>query len=238
MLALSLEKLSLTSQADDIDVKIFLDYSSEQKLDETEYVREQYFPRAEINHAGMHVVAPSGTWNILQSLKSGYESGADFVHLVEEDVFVKSNYFDMHEQLQSEGGPFVTCGRTHPNQSNDFFTNPGSCYKREKLSTVVPHISLSYFADLGGYLEKHFPGMDDLGILDDGLIRRVIRSVNGKVKCANPPICFHQGFHYYGKLEPWITKGNIKDRVNQLRKMLPLIKPEDRYCHDFEPFQD
>src|SRR3984957_2175131 len=56
MLALCLEKLSQTHQASSLDVRIFLDHSNDPKLNaarlaDTEYVRDTYFPTAEIFHA-------------------------------------------------------------------------------------------------------------------------------------------------------------------------------------------
>jgi hypothetical protein len=77
-------------------------------------------------------------------------------------------------------------------------------------------------------------GMD--GPLDDGLIRKVARSVNGKVTCADPGVAVHQGFHYYNKIEPYIVRGTIQERIQKLREMLPTIRRADRYTGDFEPF--
>lgn len=236
MLALTLEKLSQTPEADRLDVRIFLDHCPDIKLEETEFVRDEYFPQADIFRAQTHVIAPSGTWNILQSLKNGYESGAKFVFLVEEDVLVRPEFFQRHYEMQESGDYFVTCGRRCGHMPLDFYSNPGSCYKREKLGLVVPHIRMEYFANLSGYVEKYFPRMDDLGVLDDGLIRRIMKSAGGKALCAEPRICSHVGFHYYGRLQPWIVSGTIQERVEQLRKMLPTVDPMGRYSRDFEPF--
>jgi hypothetical protein len=236
MLALTLENLSKTPEADKLDVRIFLDHSPEKKLEETEYVRDKYFPAAEIFRAHIHVIAPSGSWNILGALKSGYETGSPYIFLVEEDVLIRPEFFQRHLEMQNSGDYFVTCGRRCGRMPLDFYSNPGSCYKREKLGLVVPHICMSYFANQAAYVEKHFPGMDDAGVLDDGLIRRVMRSVGGKAIVAEPRICSHIGWHYYGRLEPWIVKGTIEERIEQLRKMLPTVDPNGRYSRDFEVY--
>ena len=236
MLALTLEKLSETPEADKLDVRIFLDHSPDKKLEETEFVRDKYFPQAEIFRAHTHVIAPSGTWNILSALKNGYESGAKYIFLVEEDVLVKPNFFQRHYEMQESGDYFVTSGRRCGRMPIDFFSNPGSAYRREKLGLVVEHVRMEYFADLPGYLNKHFPRMDDAGILDDGLIRRVMRSVHGKALCADPRICSHIGMHYYGKLDFLTVSGNIQERIEQLRRLLPAIDPTARYTRDFEVF--
>src|ERR1019366_91142 len=118
------------------------------------------------------------------------------IYLVEEDVLIRPEFFNTHIQMQSDGDYFVTCGRKLKNRDDTHYSNPGSCYRREKLELVMPYINLQYFVDQSGYLSQLFPHMDDAGILDDGLVRRVMQSVGGKAKCAVPAICAHQGFHY------------------------------------------
>jgi hypothetical protein len=238
-LALTLEKLSQTRESESADVRIFLDSASPERLAEVEYVRDTYLPVAEIFRAHTHVVAPSGTWNILNALKAGYETGAEYVFLVEEDVMICRNFFDRHREMQASGDYFVTCGRRYGRMPIDFYSNPGTCYRREKLAHVIPHIDMPYFVDLPGYTERHFPNMADLGILDDGLIRRVMRSVNGKAICADPPCAVHQGFHYYDKLEPWLNRtGSIQERIARLRNIIAGMDPMARYSKDFEPFKE
>jgi len=219
------------------DVHIYLDTCSEEKLDETEYVRDTYFPDAYIFRAGKHIDAPSGTWNILHALKSGYEIGADYIFIVEEDVFCYPDYMSWHLAAQASGDYFATCGRLKKEYRSVFYTNPGSCFHRDKLGLVVPHINDSYFADRKGYLESHFGSIEDCGDLDDGLIRRVINSVGGIVKYPDPAVVAHSGFWAYNKLTQYKTHGTIQERIEQLRNMLPGLNPKDRYLKDWEPYR-
>lgn len=236
---MALEKLSRTPESDSVDIRIFLDSGSEARLKEVEYVRDTYLPTAEIFQAHTHVVAPSGAWNILNSLKAGWETGASFIYLVEEDVMVFPEFFKEHRRMQDSGDYFATCGRRCGHMPIDFFSNPGTCYRREKLAHVIPHINMQYFADLPGYIERHFPGMNHAGSwLDDGLIRRVQISLREKVLCPEKPIAAHQGFHYYNKLEQWTTRGTIQEKIEQLRKIIAEIDPTARYSRDFEPFKE
>jgi hypothetical protein len=237
MLALSLEKLSLTTQAANLDVRIYLDHTIlKSRIDELDYVRDTYFPTADIFHANNHVMVPSGSWNILNSLKAGYETGSEFVFFIEEDVFVTPDFFDRHLEMQASGDYFVTCGRKLKFRDESYYSNPGTCYKHEKLVFIVPHICPEYFADQKGYLETRFAGMDDAGILDDGLIRRAMQSVGGQARCAVPSIAFHQGFHFYNRAPEYRVEGNIEERIAGLRKLLPTVNPADRYTGDFEPY--
>jgi hypothetical protein len=243
MLALALENLSLTRRDSDLDVRIFLDHSNDPhlnqvRLNDTEYVRDTYFPTASIFHANNHVTTPSGSYNILHSLLEGYKTQADFVALVEEDILVSVDFFDRHLELQAQDDYFVTCGRKLAYFDDTFYSNPGSVYKREKLGLVVPHINDQYFADQKSYLEHHFPHMDDSGLLDDGVVRRVMRSVSGKAKCAVPAVAQHVGFHYYQKMFQYKNEGSLQERIEWIRNFLsdiPARKREDpRYIGDLE----
>lgn len=237
-LALALEKLSLTEEAEHLDVRIFLDTCPDSRAEEVEYVRDTFLPTADIYRAGKHVAALSGCWNILHALREGYETGAEFIFLVEEDVMVRPNFFKWHWATQASDDFFVTCGRRHGRMPVDFYCNPGTCYRWQSLGLVVPHICKEYFADNKAYLQKHFPKMDGLdGNLDDGLIRKVIRSTRGKVRVADPAIVAHQGFHYYNRLNGFVNEGRtIQEKIGALREMLTRVDPAFRYTADFEPF--
>src|SRR3954468_16945516 len=104
-LALVLESIEQAKSAPS-DVRIFVDVASDEVLDDVEFVRNTYFPSAQIFHANPHVEAPSGAWNILHAIQQGFKTGCEFVHLIEEDVRVFKDYFDW-------------CLETH--QSGDYF---------------------------------------------------------------------------------------------------------------------
>lgn len=236
MLALSLEKLALQKQ--EFDVHIYLDTCTEEKLDEVQYVRDKYFPTALIFRAQGHVYAPSGSWNILNAIKGGYESGADFVCLVEEDVMVRPNYMEYHEKWHSLlfSEPVALCGRLIEKYGRDYYTNPGSSLSRSLLDCIVPHINNEFFADRVGYLSEHFPDWPEASPLDDGLIRRVIKQVDGRIYFPDKPVAVHQGFSGYQKIVGYKTEGSIEDRIAQLRTILEKVDPNARYFADFEPY--
>lgn len=242
MLALSLERLAAAQYVSDLDVRIYLDVAPAKTLDEVEHVRELYLPEAQIFQAAEHPEAPSGCWNILNALKSGYETGAEYVFLVEEDVMVYPDFFKWHWNAQldhydKENDFVATCGRRWKYYSHDFYTNPGSCLSRKLLNEVVPHINEKFFEDRRGYMNQEFGVMDEASDLDDGLIRRVLRHVCGEIYYPDSPVCAHQGFWAYGKFAQYKTHGTIDERIEQLRRMLPEIDPKDRYTKDFEPYK-
>lgn len=234
MLALALEHLDRTNQ--DIDVRIFLDHTSQERLDEVEYVRDTYYPNALIFHADPHIQTPSGMWNILNALLQGYNTGAEYIYIVEEDVCVYPDFFKWHEQAQKDNMWFATCGRVMRNYPNyRYYTNPGSCFERSMLELVIPHINYDMFSTGREYMDRVFGPMDESSDLDDGLIRRVARQHGLQVKYPDTPKCSHIGFRGYNKLDIFQNPGDLKTRIEGLRKMLPNIDPNGRYSRDFEP---
>jgi hypothetical protein len=237
-LALTLERLA-NAGAEHLDVRIFVDWGIKDRHEDVAYVRDTYLPSAQIYQANPHVRVLSGAWNILMSLKEGWETGAPYVFLVEEDVMVRPEFFEWHWKTQEEGDYFVTCGRKYLRMPLNFYSNPGTCYRHDKLSLVIPHINEDYFKNTEVYVDKHFPqyrGMD--GSLDDGLIRKIQRSVEGSVVCAEPPVAHHQGFHYYNRMEQFMNReAGIEARVARLRDILLTVNPLYKYTPDFEPYR-
>jgi hypothetical protein len=234
MLALALESIDRADQSPD-DIRIYVDHTDDKRLSEVEYVRDTYLPRALIFHAKEHPRAPSGCWNILNSMKDGYESGADLIFFIEEDVRVFHDYFTWSTRAQ-DSGCFATSGRYIKRYGENYYTNPGASFRRESLALVVPHINDSFFNDRRGYLDKTFSPFPDASDLDDGLIRHVMRSVNGFVKYPETPKVAHQGFRMYCRTEEFRPMGNIQQRVDQLRNILKHVDPSWRFTQDFEPF--
>jgi hypothetical protein len=234
MLALALERLARTNESD-LDVRIFAD--TDANLEELDYVRDNYYPDAMIFHAGPHVDVPSGMWNILNALKQGYETAADLIYIVEEDVLVKPDFFKWHQSAQ-EPGILATCGRRMQGALASYsqYTNPGSCFSLDKLRLVVKHITKDLFNNRRAYMDGVFGRMDEVSDLDDGLIRRIARFYGLPVKYPDIPKCSHIGFTAYNRYFGWTNnEGDIKYRIEKLRMMLPTVDMKSRYTHDFEP---
>ena len=240
MLALCIERISAAEESRNLDIRIFLDHSFPERINEVEWVRDRYCEQAEIFHANSHVACPSGSWNILNSLKQSWESRTPIIYFVEEDVLINSQtFFKKHLEMQNSGEDyFVTCGRKLPYFDDTFYSNPGTAYRREKLGLVIPHINERYFANQKAYIESNFPHNDSAGILDDGLIRHVMLAHGGRAKCAVPRICSHVGFHYYQKMGQYKNEGKLEDRIAWIREFLsdiPARKAADpRYIGDLE----
>jgi hypothetical protein len=238
-LALCLEKLDLAIDAPD-DIRIYLDTSSEARVEEVEYLRDTRLPRAQIFHAKKHPEVASGCYNILKSIETGYNTGADFIWLVEEDVLVKPGIFTWGREQMATGQYLAACGRKDPSFYHlhpDQYTNPGSVLSRTLVEHLIPHINTNYFSRLREYLDEHFDLWPEMSNLDDGLIRRVIRQMDGKAVYPDKPVCAHQGFRLYGKLDLYQNQEvGIEKRIARLREIISKIRPGERYARDFEPF--
>jgi hypothetical protein len=237
MLALSLERLSQANQLP-ADIRIYADTRA--NLEEVRYCRDTYLPQARLFQRSSHVVAPSGCFNILESIRDGYNADADLVFLVEEDILVRQNYFQWHLEIHTKSECLASCGRKDPNHYplyGPLYTNPGSCLRRELIEQIIPHINDQYFTRLRDYLDEHFGPWDTQSMLDDGLIRRVIRQMGGRAVYPETAVCAHQGFRLYNKIDIYMNQEiGIEKRIARLREIISKIRPGDRYARDFEPF--
>jgi len=235
LLALTLEKLGQIVDAPD-DVRIFLDTSSEQRVAEVGWVRDAYLPRAQIFHARPHVKAPSGSWNILHAIKSGYKTGASAVYLLEEDVLCYPYYFSWHRSQTA----VASCGRYHHDGRWKFrhlYTNPGACLKRPLLDALVPHICDAYFQDMRGYLDRTFGAWHEITQLDDGLVRNTMRQNNWLPVYPKAPVCAHIGFRAYDSLDIYKNYGlDLGTRIQRAREIMATTSNRDQYAKDFEPY--
>jgi hypothetical protein len=238
LLALTLEKLSESRLPSNVDVRIYAD--TDANLDDIDWVRDRYFPEALMFHAPKHVEAPSGCWNILNSIKQSYLATSGHVILLEEDVSVRPWFYEHHLNTANGHQVLASCGRKDKNfypLYPDLYTNPGSCLKRELVANLIPHINDDYFTRLREYMDEHFGPWDTQSNLDDGLIRRVIRQMGGRAVYPDTPICAHQGWRFYNKLDLYMNfEVGIENRIRRLREIIKTIRPGDRYASDFEPF--
>lgn len=240
LLALTLEKLSvaLARASKPTDVNIYVDHlgaATASRLDEVEWVRDNYLPEATIFRSRPHIAAPSGCFNILHSIKSAYDLGAERIFLIEEDVQIFPRYFQIHEAaLETHDVSFGRRNLGYGPAYQGVYTNPGSAFTREFVSKLVPHISDAYFADLRGYLNAHFEPNQSWSILDDGLIRRVIQANQTRTFDSVEPTCVHKGFRNYNQVDLYMNRGSIEERIARARHILNTTKREDRYARDYE----
>jgi hypothetical protein len=243
MLALNLQRLAVANRNYAFNVHIYADCVNETRLREIEQVRDLFYPEAFLFHAKPHVPAHSGSWNILQAIKSAAQF-SDRVYLVEEDVSVFPAFFDWHE---AQTAP-ASCGRRSHiakrwhEKHGDAYRNPGSCLRRPLLDLLIPHINDAYYTDQEGYCKAQGFPTEKYGSVDDGLICYVLEKAGMQAVYPDKPVCAHQGFFYYGKLDIFLNEEtDILKRIERVKEIERLIlggmDPRfKRYAADFEPF--
>lgn len=204
-------------------------------------------PETSLVYRASHVKVTSGCWNILTSIKDGYETGAEAVVLVEEDVLVMRDFFTRHWE-EMDKGAVVSCGRfcrLFGPRYPTIYTNPGSCLSRTFLEALVPHINDEFFRDTGGYMDRlQVPPVPGIHGLDDGLIRRVMW-----LNCWHPvqppmdrPLCAHIGCHAIENRFDFVgfnADAPVLERAEQVRNFLKTVDrqgPKSMYLRDLDPF--
>jgi hypothetical protein len=247
--ALALEQLgrarfcpTIFLNVDDVNDKLKEDF---------EYVFRNYFPK---NVGGTfvirdsHIKVTSGCWNILESIRNGYNVGAEYVFLVEEDILVMPDFFEYHWE-QMDRGAIVSCGRRcrmfYP-RSPGTYTNPGSALTRELLDALIPHVNDEFYKDTGGYMDREIGHVEGIHGLDDGLIRRVIWKNGWQDRVVYPPMetpmCAHTGFQAYENRFDFChvdTTQSIQGKIDNLRHILKTIDRQGekaKYIKDLDPF--
>lgn len=243
--ALALEQLA---KADNCPpVLLFVDDVGEKLQREFEDVWTRAPWNVNLTFRQPHVSVTSGCWNILSSIKDGYDTGALYVFLVEEDVLVRRDFFTRHWR-EMDAGAVVSCGRfcrLFGPRYPTIYTNPGSCLSRTFLDELVPHINDRFFANPGDYMHHlQVPPIPGIHGLDDGLIRRVMwlnnwHPIQPKM---DEPLCAHVGcmalenrFAFCGLN----VDAPVFERVEQIRRFLKTVDRQGehaKYIRDLDPF--
>lgn len=165
---------------------------------------------------------PGATYNVLESLRDGYNTGADRVFIVEEDVLIERNFFRWHERA-ARLCCFAVCGwkRTpmlHVSIHNDVYESWGACFPRYSLPFIFEHCTSEYYSDMHGYIARHFDERLCPYFEQDGLINHVV--IAGKLRVAFPPkrVCHHIGVHSYHYPDGHKFEGTLQERIAALRE--------------------
>ena len=243
--ALALECLAKAHYS--VPILVFVDSVSQKLKDEFSYVFAHHAPpQTTIHWQEPHVPCTSGCYNILDSIKRGRETGAEYVMLVEEDVLVRPNIFEYHWGVFAANPTLVvSCGRKYMpfwDRCPGMYTNPGSCLTGKLVDAIIPHINPDFFANTGGYMEEVIGHVEGIHGLDDGLIRRVMWKNGWAAKHQEEPGCSHVGFMAYENRYDFCRvdhSAHISDRIANLRNLFltldPINGPHARYIKDLEP---
>lgn len=191
------------------------------------------------------------SYNVMTSYKEVINSGAEIIHLVEEDVLVGKDYFDYHRQVREIApGAFSVCACRNqfwpldagPPDEEDAvylqgcYQSIGVSFTPDKLAHVVEHAVTSFFINPLPYLRKHFPhsSLGDSYREQDGLIYRVIEA--GECVSAFPcvPRAYHAGFSGYNRAGAALP-GTTEEQARRILTMTAdELNAQARSYRDYE----
>jgi len=93
-----------------------------------------------------------------------------------------------------------------------------------------------------GYCAAHFPPAAWTSTLDDGLVRRVLAKEGLSWCIPGKPVCAHQGFRGYDKLDIFKNyEVGVEERIGRFLELCELIQSSldprfKMYSADFEPY--
>src|ERR1700739_542650 len=180
------------------------------------------------------------SYNCLEAYRWAFNEGADFVHLIEDDVIVHADFFSWHRTMHDEWNDiFASMAwifNRHIPLIDDVVFQPwiysiGVCIPRDKLAAIVEHASPLYYADMPGYIREVFKDSkinSPYSIAhyeQDGLIQRVLDRM--KLQTVSPTIgrCTHLGCIGYN--QGWDHRADFfkgaetfAERVNRIEEFL------------------
>lgn len=184
------------------------------------------------------------SYNVLEAYAKAHATNAEFVYLIEDDVFITPDFFEWHN-IAHRFNPecFCTvageCDRNQHNCLEEFgavntdtgysatwfasreYASLGVCWKRENLKAVVEHANKDYYHNPSPYILKHFPS-STMGLKmmeQDGLIQRIAEQRLQKILFAVPQKSFHVGvFGYHRSIGPDnMFVGTLPERIEFYR---------------------
>lgn len=191
------------------------------------------------------------SYNLLSAYSETVNSGADLIHLVEEDVLVGADYFDYHRQVR-EVAPdvFSVCACRNqlwplepgPPKEEDAvylqgaYQSIGVSFTPHKLRHVVEHAVTSFHINPLAYIRRKFPhsNLGDAYREQDGLIFRIIEQRGEVTAYPCVPRAYHCGFTGYNRSGMQLP-GSTEDQAQRILTMTGAeLNTQARSYRDYE----
>lgn len=234
MLWLCLEHLAKNPDHQSVQIRVVVDAHIGQQLhtalEETEIVLEK-FPQLSLQVGYRHPHQFHGnSFNVLMAFKDAYETDAEFVYLVEDDVMVYPQFFAWH-RLWHENYPNLGCSIAVTKEAvHGHYASLGVCFRRKRLQLVLPHCRVAYFQDMRGYCRQAFPHSKS-DCEQDGLWCRVLAGY--QVIWATPPVAQHVGWYGYHRKRSVRPYGSLDERFAQVKRALVSHESLRGWMRDF-----
>lgn len=175
------------------------------------------------------------SYNVLTSYREAVSVAPDLVHMVEEDVFVGTDYFEFHRQahqLVPDAFAVSACRNqqfppdVNPPDEQDAvyphlsYQSLGVSFRLEPLAQVVQHAQHGYFARPVAYCAQKWPNsaINPNHAEQDGLIHRMIEASGRPTVYPFSPRAYHAGFVGYHRKGSGPV-GTVEDRAAYLLRM-------------------
>lgn len=182
-----------------------------------------------------------GSYNILTGLQSARHlsrsTGAERIHVIEDDVFVSRDYFAWHEAVHNQYRPVVAsaCRNDNAKTEQDLIPNGafdvyshlsyqslGVSMTPLAIDLIDPYLVESYFRNPIDFCRANFPFSDiPPGHAEQaGLIRRILCEENNiSTMFPGKPRAYHAGFFGKNRSGSIPLAGGFEQRYHQLRNM-------------------
>lgn len=155
---------------------------------------------------------PGNSFNILEALKSvaGPSHPNDLIYIIEDDIFVSTDFFDFHEDAHKLDEPFFVSACRGPRKlvynidapavyRNAEYRSHGVSFRAFRLADIVEHATRDYYKDMIGYCSKQLndQGVKLSNVEQDGIIHRVVRRLGSWGIYPVKPRAFHAGVAGY-----------------------------------------
>jgi hypothetical protein len=235
LLWLCLEYVAGSPQSSEVQIRVYVDAHIGQtppNKAEIESVLEK-FPHLSIQ-VGYRVAHqfPGNSYNLLMAYKDAYESEAEFVFLIEDDVLIRPEFFAWHWTQHAMAPLACTIGVRNP--GHGAYASLGVCFRRPVLKLLLPHCRVSYFQNVRQYCRTMFPP-SPFDCEQDGLIARVLHGHS--VGWAEVPVAQHVGWYGYHRPRSIRPVGTLIERYEQVKFALSNYWILQSVARDFGDIQ-
>lgn len=232
----ALTRIWAARDSDEIAVRVILDRNF---FPDVEWAANRFNER--VAEGKIDVVARDrhryhgNSYNVLESYREAASEGHDIVHLVEEDILVGYDYFDMHRRAH-ELAPEAFCVSGCRNQQFDLRHNPpqdetavyehmsyqsiGVSFRSGFLASLLADVDSEYYSNMVAYCQKMFPASRILAghAEQDGLLHRKQEALGRPTVYAAVPRAYHAGFVGYHR-RGTMMRGSIEERAKAILEM-------------------
>lgn len=175
------------------------------------------------------------SYNVLMAYREAVALAPDFVHLVEEDVFVGADYFDFHrrahELLPNTFSVSACRNQQYPPgvdpppapeavYEHVSYQSIGVSFRINRLAEVTARAKHSYFTNPVAYCRRNWPNtaINPNNAEQDGLIHRVIEAAQASTTYPATPRAYHAGFVGYHRKGEQLA-GTVEQKAFRLLAM-------------------